>query len=117
MRSFESVLRDVERRRREPAVRTLHRLPLAPDMTCDDAVSHRCGRDAYADEPRAKPPDLRSMLFGELASAQDSRSRLRRLRRRCAHALHPDRAANADAASLLAELNAGIDAALKELAG
>lgn len=116
MRSFESVLREVEQDRPETILPPTPPFLLAPDLARAGAVAHRCGRDAYAKETSGPPHDLRTLLLNELAAARSSRRRLQDLRRRLARTLHPDRTEAAGAASLLAELNAGIDAALKELA-
>ena len=114
MRSFETVLREVEQVRREPVGRAPRRLPLAPETPYACPASHRGGLAAYADQGGVLPPDLRRQFLSEVETARGSRTRLRQLRRRIAIALHPDRAAKAGGASLLAELNARIDAALKE---
>ena len=86
-----------------------------PDPIVRNAASRREAVDAYgADRAAPVPPD-QAAFRREIEQASNSPRRLRRLRRRIAWSLHPDRAHNLDDAALLAELNATMDAALRKL--
>ncbi len=75
--------------------------------------------DAAATAEKPKPPNLKMRVLqieAELATAKDL-AELRRLRRRCALAAHPDLVRppeRAQAEKLMSEVNAAIDRAIKE---
>jgi hypothetical protein len=119
---FADVLAEVEAREHD-AFRDAHayRFALAPSDLPVRKGSAREAAGAYAENaPRLRsdgrrnepPPDRAAVLTEIVAAAGDAR-RLRTLRRRLALRLHPDRIEGGDA-TLLAEFNAAIDAALRD---
>ena len=124
MVEFAAVLAEVEARERDepPVARAFRFGPAVPESPMRKG-SAREAAGAYAETasrrrqplPQRKPtPPDRTAVFAEIATARGNVLRLRALRRRLALRLHPDRAASAADAKLMAEFNAAIDAALKE---
>lgn len=85
-----------------------------PEPLIRSVASRREAIEAYgADRPARVLPD-QAAFRREIEQTGNSPRRLRRLRRRIAWSLHPDRTHSPGDAALLAELNAAMDAALRK---
>ena len=114
---FSDVLAAVESRSAYIANRPFSRLRANLPRDADKPPVHTRNRQAAAayghESADAPSPDSKTLL-SEVENARNSSAHLRRLRRRSAWLLHPDRS-GATGADTLAEINARIDRALEAL--